>query len=286
MSRGGRDDDREERSTEPEGRVASLADGGRAPDTNGRETREVVRDARGHPYRLRESEWSALQTIGTFRVVAERDLGASHGQLRHLRDSGLIERRTAMVDHQSERLVVLTKAGKNLLERHREERGLRADQPVYAGFVKPRELAHDAQLYPAYLAERARIEGDGGRIDRVLLDYELKRDYQAWLNRHDKPETMSVEDDRQAFADARGLPIIDGHLEIPDIRLEVTWADGARDIRDVEVVTPHYSHSQIAGKAQAGFALYRTGNAGGGRRSGGASGRGGAVSPRQWEWLR
>jgi hypothetical protein len=223
-------------------------------------------------------EWGVLETVGTFRVVAERDLGASQtGGLRHLRDAGLIEWRTAIIHDQPERLVVLTSPGKHLLEQHREARGLRPDQPVYAGFVKPRELAHDAQLYPAYLAERARVADAGGRIDRVLLDYEVKRDYQAWLNRVDRPETATLEDDRQAFADARGLPVVDGHLEIPDLRLEVTWADGTRDLRHVEVVTRHYSRSQIAGKARAGFALYRSGS---------ASGRGGAPGSRAWEWLR
>ena len=287
MSRGGRDDDRDERSAEGANPLGALSDGGRVPDAHGREARQVVHDARGHAYRLRETEWGVLETVGTFRVVAERDLeAAGTSGLRHLRDAGLIERRTAIIHDQPERLVVLTTPGKQLLEQHREARGLRPDQPVYAGFVKPRELAHDVQLYPAYLAERARVAAEGGRIDRVLLDYEIKRDYQAWLNRANRLETATLDDDRQAFADDRGLPVVDGHLEIPDLRLDVTWADGTRDVRHVEVVTPHYSRSQIAGKARAGFALYRSGRASGGRRSGGASGRGGAAGSQAWEWLR
>ena len=37
---------------------------------------------------------------------------------------------------------------------------------------------------------------------------------------------------------------------------------GASSHRDVELVTEHYSRGQLAGKAQAGFALYRAAGAG------------------------
>jgi hypothetical protein len=174
--------------------------------------------------------------------------------------------------------VVLTRDGKALLERHREDRGQPADQRYYAGFVKPRELGHDVQLYRAYQAERDRLESEGGRVERVVLDYELKRDYQAFLNRRDRPADATVDTDRQAFAEAHGLPIIDGHLELPDLRLEAELADGSREVRDVEVVTEHYSRSQLAGKAQAGFSVYRS--------SGGTTRGGTPHDPHTLEWLR
>ncbi len=47
--------------------------------------------------------------------------------------------------------------------------------------MKPRELSHDAQLYRLYQAEAGRLEDEGGRITRVVLDYELKREYQTFL---------------------------------------------------------------------------------------------------------
>ena len=292
MSRGGWDDDRDKRTTESDDRLPASAEAERAPQTDPRDLRQVVRDGRGRDYRVRESEWHVLETAGTFRVVAERDLDPAADvtrhttDLRHLADAGLIERKTAIIDHEPTRLVVLTRVGRSLLEEHRGERGLRADQRLYAGFVKPRELGHEVQLYRAFLVERDRVEAGGGRVTRVQLDYEVKRDYQAFLNRPDRPESATLAEDRLTFAEAQKLPIVDGHLEIPDLRLEVTWADGVREIRDVEVVTAHYSRGQIAGKVQAGFVLYRAGGSGSGRRSGDSAGRGGGVSGRQWEWLR
>jgi hypothetical protein len=90
----------------------------------------------------------------------------------------------------------------------------------------------------------------------------------------------------RAFADARQLPIIDGHLELPDLRIEYETPDGRIESRDLELITEHYSRGQLAGKAQAGFSLYRA--AGIGRvRSGGSSRTGGTpADPHHLEWLR
>jgi hypothetical protein len=291
MARDGRDDERDEAARgDHRGPGPGVTD--REPPAPAREIRQRVRDGRGQEYRVRGSEWQMLETVGSFRVVAERDLdglgreaAVTRNDVRHLAESRLLERKTAVVNHQPTRLVVLTPAGKDLLDRHREERHGQAAQAYYAGFVKPRELAHDVQCYRAYRAERARLEADGGRVTRVVLDYELKRDYQTFLNRRDRPADATLETDREAFAEAQRLPIIDGHLELPDLRLEVELADGTRDVRDVEVVTEHYSHSQLAGKSQAGFALYRPARVS-------AFGRGGTTrggtphDPHTLEWLR
>lgn len=53
----------------------------------------------------------------------------------------------------------------------------------YAGLVKSRELAHDAQLYHLFEVERAKLEYEGSRVTRVVLDYEFKRDYHAFVHR-------------------------------------------------------------------------------------------------------
>ena len=47
--------------------------------------------------------------------------------------------------------------------------------------AKPRELAHDAQLYRAYLQAAERLGDAAATFERVVLDYELKRDYQRFL---------------------------------------------------------------------------------------------------------
>ena len=106
------------------------------------------------------------------------------------------------------------------------------------------------------------------RIARIFLDYELKCDYQTFLNRKDRPEGTSQESDLQAFAAARHLPIIDGQLELPDLRIEYETEDGRLHYRDVELVTEHYSRGHVAGKAQAGFALYRAAGGGSARKGG------------------
>jgi hypothetical protein len=131
--------------------------------------------------------------------------------------------------------------------------------------VKPRELAHDSQLYRAFKEEAERIEDERGRVTRVILDYELKSGYQSFLNRHDRPEEADLDADRHAFAEANGLHVVRGHLELPDLRIEYDTPDGRLEHRDVELVTDHYSRGQLAGKARAGFTCYRAGGSGGGR---------------------
>lgn len=228
--------------------------------------------ARDRVYHLRESETRALAVVGTFRVVPERELtqgsAASHrADLRSLAEQGLIARTSAIVNHEHTSLVVLTREGKALLDGYSDAGGVR--QQYHSGLVKPRELGHDVQLYRMYQMEAARLEEGGGRIARIVLDYELKREYQTFLNRKDRPEGTSQDSDLQAFAAARQLPIIDGHLELPDLRIEYETEDGRVEHRDVELVTEHYSRGHLAGKAQAGFALYRA--------SGGGAARGGSV---------
>lgn len=44
----------------------------------------------------------------------------------------------------------------------------------------PRELMHDAQVYRAYLKDAERLREDGAFIRRVVLDHELKREYQQF----------------------------------------------------------------------------------------------------------
>jgi len=193
------------------------------------------------------------------------------GELRALADQHLIEFRTVEVNREPIAVAVLTRQGKDLLDTHRSAADGRP-QTFYAGLVKPREIAHDAQLYRLYQTGAAEIEAQGGRVTRVVLDYELKRDYQKYLNRPHR-----TDDDRnkdlESFAATAGLPVVDGHLELPDLRIEYETPDGRLEYRDLELVTEHYSRSQLASKVAAGFALYRATGAGRGR--GASANRGG-----------
>ena len=81
-----------------------------------------------------------------------------------------------------------------------------------------------------------------------------------------KPTIAYIRDDLWHKHGAK-LPIIDGHLELPDLRLEYESVDGRVEYRDVELVTEHYSRGQLGGKRAAGFAMYRA--RGGHARTGG-----------------
>jgi hypothetical protein len=277
--------DAAERRPPSEARTASVPND-RLTLRPGRE-RQPVRH-RGRTYRLRDSDVRMLVTVGAFRVTRADDLQAMRssrdawsGELRHLREEGLVDVRTVTINRESTAVVVLTRAGKSLLDAHQDRSGGRPAQVFHAGLVKPRELAHDAQLFRLFQAEAARIEAERGRVERILLDYELKREYQTFLNRPSR--TNEADDDVTAFANVHNLPVIDGHLELPDLRIEYEAPDGTLQHRDVELVTEHYSRAQLAGKSQAGFSMYR---AAGARLGGGSAPTGGTpIDPHHLEWL-
>jgi DNA-binding MarR family transcriptional regulator len=285
MSRGGRDDVRSEAATrepdrsEPAERASRRRDLPHDRLALPRADRREPVEFRDGVYHLRGSESRILATVGAFRVVPAADLAdgrvtpeAFKEDLRRLDDQGLIERRTLPINREPTRVVVLTKTGKALLDAHRDPSIVRQQQ-YHAGLVKPRELPHDAQLYRLYQAEAAELEARGGRVERVVLDYELKREYQSFLNRPDRPEDVDRDEEIAAFAADHRLPIIDDHLELPDLRIEFETADGRLEVRDLELVTEHYSRGQLSGKARAGFGLYRA--AGAGRLRGGNARTGG-----------
>jgi DNA-binding PadR family transcriptional regulator len=235
--------------------------------------RELV-NANNRTYHLRGSETRLLSTVGAFRVVREDDLIGSrfeapsvYAELRRLADAGLVERRTIAINHEPTRIVVLTRSGQSLLNDHRDPSPDTRDQAYHAGLVKRRELAHDAQLYRLFQTEAAAIEARGGRIERVVIDAELKRDYQSFLNRPDHAAPDQQAQDVEVFARAHDLPVVDGHLQLPDLRIEYE-IEGHLERRDLELVTEHYSRAHVATKARAGFALYRAHGRGGAKRGG------------------
>ena len=255
-------------------------------------SRRPVRD-RDRSVDLRESEVRILATTGAFRVVPAKDLldhrgrpsNARQGDLRRLREEGLIETRPYVVGREKTALVTLTERGRELLERHRSNAANTPRQEFYSGVVKPRELAHDAQLYRAYLHAADRLRRGGSTVRRVALDYELKRDYQRFLRdvnrdrRRAERDADSAARDVAEWAARRDLPVIDGHVHFPDVRIEYDRPDGERRVEDVEVVTPHYRGAYAAAKGRTGFSCYRIDTGVGGR--GGRSGR--SPDPRIFE---
>lgn len=274
MSRG-RDDDRDpalerEADAQAQSRIDEVPARGLALPRGS--VREPV-EGRDREYFLNRSDVRALATVGAFRVLPTADVAtgdAGPAVWRHLADEGLVTLETIVDRDGAQHIAALTREGKDLLDAHSPPRARGPEQEYYAGVVKPRELRHDAQLYRVFRAEATRIEREGGRVTRVILDYELKRDYQTFLNRKDRPEDTDVRQDREAFAKAHDLSVVRAHLELPDLRIEYETESGRLEHRDVELVTEHYSRGQLAGKAQAGFVRYgASGGRGGNTRRGG-----------------
>jgi hypothetical protein len=256
----------------------------RALDLPRGSSRRPVRD-RDQSFDLRASEVRILATTGAFRVVPAKDLldhrersvDPRHGDLWHLRESGLVHTIPYVVGREKTSLVTLTDRGRHLLEGHRSRDSHEPRQEFYAGVVKPRELAHDAQLYRAYLHAADRVRSRGGVVRRVVLDYELKRDYQRFLQdlnrerRRAERDADSVDREVAEWARRHDLPVVDGHVHLPDVRIEYERPDGERKVEDVEVITPHYRGAYAAAKGRTGFTCYRIDTGVGGR--GGHSGR-------------
>jgi len=221
-------------------------------------------------YHLRGSEVRALATIGAFRVVAADDLrddhgrpgDVRHGDLERLRSAGLI-RVVAPLDRGDRTVIVtLTNKGQDVLESHRS-RGARSGQTFYAGALKSRELSHDAQLYRAYLQAAERLDAQGARIERVVLDYELKREYQTFLQERNRHRSDSdgrparSRDEIKQWALEHDLPVINERVQFPDFQIEYERPDGRREVENVEVTTVHYRGMHASGKAAAGFTQFR-----------------------------
>jgi len=284
--------------------------------------------ARDSDVTLRGSEVRTLATVGAFRVVPagdlrdgqDRPLDPNRGDLRHLRDQGLVETIPAIGEDRA--LVVLTERGRDVLERNRwstvhrgelryealhraliegrevdDERSRPREREVrqefYAGVRsgrvqrfavhRPRELTHDAQVYRAYVKEAERLREQGASIRRVVLDNELKREYQQFLQERNRGRSDSdgrpdrTPEEIHRWAVEHNLPEQDGHVQFPDARIECEDRGGRLRTEDLEVETLHYRGGHAAAKASSGFNRYSAGTTrvvgarGGG---GGGAGRG------------
>jgi hypothetical protein len=232
--------------------------------------RELIRD-RDRVYEINGAESRTLATIGAFRVVAERDLNdprdERHGSretLKHLEREGLIQ---AAPINSDERVVTLTARGRDLLEANRYSRYDRSNKPhqaFYSGVKKPRELTHDTNVYRAYRLADERIRQQGGQVRRVVLDYELKRDYQQFLQerncglRHSDGRPDREPEEIARWAREHQLPYYDDHVHFPDARIEYEDRDGRSRHEDLEVVTGHYRGAHAGAAARSGFTRYRS----------------------------
>ncbi len=228
-----------------------------------RPERQTYREIdRNRPLPLRDSEIRTLAEIGTFRAVTAEDLtrfryGSNARQawrdLNNLARQGLVRRRTAMPEGKV--YLTLTRQGHRFIEGHQPQ-GIDARQVLYHGFVKPRESKHDAALYRLYQEAAGRIVREGGRIHRVVLDFELKRSvYRELAKVPELPESEQSGRKRE-IAEEHGLTVVNGKIPLPDVRIEYETRDLEQTKVDLELATSDYHHSSLAEKSQAGFAIF------------------------------
>ena len=273
MSRWGRDRNPEERLDSPpparsrnliEAEIPTDSRQRTGADHDGRTFEAPIQDRgleRQHSHSLNESDAGILTDIGTFRVLDFEDLVRRRyggdtveagNRLANLSRKGLVRSRTSYPDGTV--YVTLTRAGHRLIARKREQEN--PEQKLYCGFVKTRQAHHDAALYRLYHHEVARIEGMGGRVQRVILNFELMQSINRRLAKLKSLPQAEQTQDKQQVAEAHGLTVVGGKIPLPDLRLEYEGPDQQLAKVDLELVTSNYHHRDLAAKALAGFAMY------------------------------
>jgi hypothetical protein len=236
-----------------------------SPEVEARRHRErrTQHQDRARTYSLRSSEMEAMVDIGRFRTVDVQDLARfAYGEdrahmrqdLESLRAQGLIEEKTLFHAHKSARkMVTLTGEGLGIVKK---ASGLRKDQRLYHGFVKPRELDHDADLYKVYQKAASELREKGGRPLRVRLDFQLKQE----INRAKEAARRLSKEERavllRAIAEENGLRIEGSSIHLPDIQIEYKTRDGRIERENLELLSQNYREEGMRTKALAGFKIY------------------------------
>ncbi len=238
--------------------------GPRERDKPGRDLpreREISRSDHG----LTDYETKVMTDIGRFRVVRVEDLAQFHGSryrlmetLEDLRRRGLVETHLLRRHHGSAgmervRVATLTHSGKRQLRR---SPGWDAGQALYTRLVKAREAFHDSKLYAMYQCHVAGLVRQGAVIRRVQLDYELKREYLRDLRRREAQSGSTGRVLAEQVAADHNLPIQQGKVQYPDLRIEYETPGGDLARVELELATAAYHAGHLAQKQQAGFVLY------------------------------
>lgn len=216
---------------------------------------------RGRIYTVRSSEIETLAELGKFRAASNEDLKEFryHGDEDRMRPDvanlirqGLVaEKSIPHSDTSPRRLLTLTKKGHQFL---RSTGRVPRNQATHYGFTKPREAHHDADLYRLYQKAAEKIEREGGKNPRVVLDYELKQRVF-----HDLAKLGPAKDSaesKRAIAEKHSLQLVRGKIPLPDLRIEYEGRDGEMARVDLELATEHYRGSNLTEKVRAGFSLY------------------------------
>jgi hypothetical protein len=245
-------------------RTRTQTNGEKRSDSNaarGFDRSRTIYRGRDREYSLRDSEVRTLADVGKFRVVPTEDLARfgyqsdqahMEADIRNLRKHGLVEQRTTEGHSSySTKVLTLTKHGQRLLK---HAQLVSSRQATYHGFAKPKEARHDAELYRLYQNVAKEIERSGGKIRRVILDLELKKELYQALSKMRPDKDPAYE--RIAIANRFDLKIVNNKIPIPDLRIE--YEDECRDVHrlDLEVATRDYRPQGLGEKAKAGFHVF------------------------------
>src|SRR5437879_13387545 len=86
-------------------------------------------------------------------------------------------------------------------------------QVLYHGFTKLRETNHDADLYRLYQKAAEKIEEQGGRNLRAVLNYEMKKRLYHDLAKLGPGKPSS--DHKHLFAERQGFQLVGAKIPVP-----------------------------------------------------------------------
>ena len=229
------------------------------------------RDARTRRERdqhgLNTNERQILNKVGTFRVVSagdlQRQISPSNPErfrqdVKRLVARGLVESQSVPYDKKGDSVSILTLTKKGL-KAARSDEATPQNQRLYAGFVKPNEVKHDLAIFRMHQLHSAKIESAGGTVQRVVLDFELKKNVYSELAKANGLPALEYARRKEQIAAENGLKTVEGRVILPDLRIEYETADGDISKVDLEVTSEDYKRSQMQQKARAGFTVYALG---------------------------
>ena len=202
---------------------------------------------------------AAVRDVGDFRAIRPRDLadvhyGGSIAEIDKLVAAGYVKRHWVndpRVKQKNDTEVLgLTAEGRAVLLKSDP------DRPVFT--IRLRDLAHDADVYPAVAKIRERLEKEGGEVVRVIPGEKLAAERARLANRErgewkrNPPATLKRQEEISKELD---LPMVNGHVMIPDARIIYVDRHGRERQIDAEITSPSYGRSERAAKSHAGFHL-------------------------------
>lgn len=144
-------------------------------------------------------------------------------------------------------------------------RGLERERVEFRGveYTLRGSETHDAQVYRAYLRTAEKLQEQGANVRRIVIDNELKSEYQRFLQEHNRGKKDSdgrpdrTPEEIHLWALEHNLPEEDGHVQFPDARIEYDDRDGQLRTLDLEVETIHYrgGHLRNASRSMRGSAI-------------------------------